>query len=140
MWQPGKVVWLSCLSSPVFSSACFSRASSAGEPSHHWTLSGVVSWRTCSTHSATAGERSCRAVNECGAVAISGPQLSVCPDETTEYSGETVIRYLGRDSGIKQCAPLRGAHLPRADADSRCRTIRRPWPNACVRQERGGSF
>src|SRR5690349_24835244 len=93
MWQPGKVVWLSCLSSPVFSRACLSRASSAGDPSHHWTLSGVVSLRTSSTHSATAGERSCRAVNESGAVAITDPQLSVCPDETTEYSRETDNRY-----------------------------------------------
>src|SRR6187455_1498944 len=118
MWQPGKVVWLSCLSSPVFSRACFSRESSADDPSHHWTLSGVVSLRTCSTHSATAGERSCKAVNECGAVAISNPRMSVCPDETTEYSGETDSCYETVGSGTRNVIDRyqNRQHAPRGGA------------------------
>src|SRR5689334_11753503 len=89
MWQPGKVVWLSFLSSPDFSRVCFSLSSSAGEPSHHWILSGVVSLRTDSTQSATAGAISGSERSDWGAVAITlYLQLSVCPDETKEYSGD----------------------------------------------------
>src|ERR1041384_8355706 len=89
MWQPGKVVWLSCFSSPDFSSCCFRRASSAAEPSHQWTRSGVVSCRTDSTQSATAGESWGREMNAWGAVAIEWSLNCLsCPDETTEYSCE----------------------------------------------------
>src|SRR6478735_5011494 len=120
MWQPGNVAWLSCLSSPVFSSDCLRRASSAWEPSHHWTRSGVVSCRTWSTHSATAGARCSSEVKDCGAVAIAVPGLSACPGETEEYSGEPVgglypqvaLTAVGRDlcRGQKSQHELRAPH------------------------------
>src|SRR5262249_41422761 len=102
--------------SPDFSRLCLRRVSSAGEPSHHWTRSGVVSWCTCSTQSATAGERLSRAVKEWGAVAISSPQLSVCPDETTEYSGEPQAGNLKKADTQKGCDMPRLAFVKRNSA------------------------